>query len=144
MEIDLQKMPTVVPSSSDLMLKDAQGIQQKLDECIHYTEGIKQCLVYLTQEEADLNSMMLDGELEQNPDLIKFHSQTVSAFAHFEGSGIAANYLSLLKVIKCEKLREVLKETEEEIAELKTILVLFLKQGNFKRQDYDKENLPPN
>lgn len=119
MEVQLKNISAFPDNSSDLSLEYALSLQQKLEECIQYTERIKQCLAYLTQEESDLNNMMLEGELEQNPDLIKFLSQTV---------------------IKCTKLREVLKEVEQEIQELRTSLILVLEQGGFSTSSNSTEH----
>lgn len=131
MEVQLKNSSTFADNSSDLSLEYALSLQQKLDECIQTVERIKQCLVYLTQEEADLNNMMLEGELEQNPDLIKFLSQTVSTQICEKISRIDADNYLPLKVIKRTKLREVLKEAEQEIQELRASLILVLEQGDY-------------
>lgn len=81
MDVKLAEISTFASKSVDLSCEYVKSLEEKLDECMKYIEGIKQCLVYLTQEEADLNSLMLEGELEQNPDLLKCHSQTVSKTA---------------------------------------------------------------
>lgn len=131
MEVQLENTSTFADNSSDLSLEYALSLQQKLEECILYIERIKQCLAYLTQEETDLNNMMLEGELEQNPDLIKFLSQTVSTQICEKISRIDAHNYLPLKVIKCTKLREVLKEAEQEIQELRASLILVLEQGDY-------------
>lgn len=78
MDDKLQNISLLLSSSDDINLIIAKNLSMRLDECIKYTEGIKQRFIYLSQEEADLKGMMLDGHLETNPDLLKFHKQTVS------------------------------------------------------------------